>query len=200
MAYTTTNPTGIVVSRVGKAPVPVPQKVTVTVKGDAAAVDVTVKGPLGTLQRTFKGVGFEQKDGAVHVRANDNTRSGKALHGLGRNLLHNMIVGVTDGYKRELDVVGVGFKIELVGQQLKFNIGFSHPVVYELPKLVSAKIDKQTHLELTSIDKELLGQTAADIRSLRKPEPYKGKGVRYTTEKVRQKAGKAGGKGGVKKK
>jgi len=110
-----------------------------------------------------------------------------------------MVQGVSDGYKRELDVIGVGFRVEAVGQTLKFSIGFSHPVTYELPKTVAVAIEKQTHLTLTSADKELLGQTAANIRGLRPPEPYKGKGIRYSDEKVRQKAGKSGGKGGKKK-
>jgi len=185
----------IVLSRVGKAPVQIPAKVTVTVKGD----HVVVQGPLGKLERTFKGVTFEQQQGQVIVHPTEQTRTGKALHGLGRNLFRNMVQGVTAGYKRELDVLGVGFKVELVGQALKFSIGYSHQVNYVLPTEVQCKLDKATHLELTSIDKELLGQTAANIRALRTPEPYKGKGIRYSTEKVRQKAGKSGGKGGKKK-
>jgi len=185
----------IILSRVGKAPVPVPAKVTITVAGD----DVTVKGPLGQLSRKFKGVTFEQSADQVVVHANENTRTGKALHGLGRNLLRNMVQGVSQGYKRELDVVGVGFRIEAIGQALKFSIGFSHPVMYSLPTTVTAAIEKQTHLTLTSVDKEVLGQTAATIRGLRPPEPYKGKGIKYSDEVVRMKAGKSGGKGGKKK-
>ena len=185
----------IILSRVGKAPIPVPQKVTILVAGD----DVTVKGPLGSLHRTFKGVTFEQGDGQVVVHPTENNRTGKAMHGLGRNLLRNMVQGVSQGYKRELDVVGVGFRVEAIGQALKFSIGFSHPVMFALPVEVTCKIEKQTHLELTSVDKELLGQTAATIRGLRPPEPYKGKGIKYTDEVVRMKAGKSGGKGGKKK-
>ncbi len=185
----------IVLSRVGKAPVQIPAKVTIAVKGD----DVTVQGPLGKLERTFKGVTFEQQQGAVVVHPLDQTRSGKALHGLGRNLFRNMVQGVTVGYKKELDVIGVGFKVEMVGQALKFSIGFSHQVNFVLPALIQCRLEKGTHLELTSIDKEVLGQTAANIRGLRAPEPYKGKGIRYSDEKVRQKAGKSGGKGGKKK-
>jgi large subunit ribosomal protein L6 len=192
---TTETTAKITLSRVGKAPVALPAKVTVAVAGD----DVTVKGPLGQLTRTFKGVTFEQATGQVLVHPTENTRTGKALHGLGRNLLRNMVQGVSEGYKRELDVIGVGFRVEAVGQTLKFSIGFSHPVTYELPKTVAVAIEKQTHLTLTSADKELLGQTAANIRGLRPPEPYKGKGIRYSDEKVRQKAGKSGGKGGKKK-
>jgi len=184
-----------VASRVGKAPVQLPPKVTVAISGDV----VTVTGPLGVLTRTFKGVTFEQGDGKIVVHPVDQTRTGKALHGLGRNLLRNMVQGVAAGYKKELDVIGVGFKVEQSGQALKFSIGRSHAVHFALPAAVQCKIEKLTHLELTSIDKELLGQTAANIRGLRAPEPYKGKGIRYTNEKVRQKAGKAGGKGGKKK-
>lgn len=185
----------IVLSRVGKAPVELPAKVSVVVKGEL----VTVQGPLGKLERTFKGVTFEQQAGQIVVHPVDNTRSGKALHGLGRNLLRNMVVGVSTGYKRELDVIGVGFKVELVGQAIKLAIGYSHPVNFALPAGVSCKVDKGTHIELTSTDKEVLGQAAATLRGLRAPEPYKGKGIRYTNEKVRQKAGKSGGKGGKKK-
>ncbi|MBM4341968.1 MAG: 50S ribosomal protein L6 [Deltaproteobacteria bacterium] len=184
-----------VVSRVGKAPVALPPKVTVAVAGDV----VTVKGPLGTLVRTFKGVTFEQQAGQILVHPVENTRTGKALHGLGRNLLRNMVQGVTAGYKKELDVQGVGFKVEQIGQALKLSVGYSHPVHFVLPKGVECKIDKLTHIELTSTDKELLGQTAATLRSIRSPEPYKGKGIRYSGEKVRQKAGKSGGKGAKKK-
>ena len=184
-----------IVSRVGKAPVALPAKVNVAINGDT----VTVKGPLGQLTRTFKGVTFEEKSGQILVHALEETRQGKALHGLGRNLFRNMVQGVSAGYKRELDVIGVGYRVEAIGQSLKFSIGFSHPVLFALPKGVECKIEKQTHLELTSTDKEMLGQVAANIRGLRPPEPYKGKGIRYTEEKVRQKAGKSGGKGGKKK-
>ena len=185
----------VVVSRVGKAPIPVPEKVTVAINAET----VTVKGPLGALTRTFKGVRFEEKAGILSVHALEETRTGKALHGLGRNLLRNMVQGVSAGYKRELDVIGVGYRVEAIGQALKFSIGYSHPVLFPLPDGVACKIEKQTHLELTGVDKEMLGQVAANIRSLRPPEPYKGKGIRYTDEKVRQKAGKSGGKGGKKK-
>lgn len=192
-----TNPatSKIVLSRVGKAPVELPAKVTFSVQGD----DVTVQGPLGKLQRTFKGVTFEQQSNQILVHPTETTRTGKAMHGLGRNLLRNMVVGVSQGYKRELDVVGVGFKVELVGQAIKLAIGYSHPVNFVLPAGVNCKIEKGTHIELTSTDKEVLGQAAATLRSLRTPEPYKGKGIRYSDEKVRQKAGKSGGKGGKKK-
>ena len=195
MSENTTATNKVVLSRVGKAPVELPAKVTFSVQGDL----VTVQGPLGKLQRTFKGVTFEQQANQVLVHPTETTRSGKAMHGLGRNLLRNMVVGVSQGYKRELDVIGVGFKVELIGQAIKLSIGYSHPVNFVLPAGVQCKIDKGTHIELTSTDKELLGQSAATLRSLRTPEPYKGKGIRYSDEKVRQKAGKSGGKGGKKK-
>ena len=184
-----------VVSRVGKAPVALPPKVTVAIKDDI----VTVTGPLGKLTRTFKGVRFEEKSGVMLVHALEETRTGKAMHGLGRNLFRNMVQGVSAGYKRELDVIGVGYRVEAIGRALKFSIGYSHPVLFPLPDGIECAIEKQTHLALTGVDKEMLGQVAANIRSLRPPEPYKGKGIRYTGEKVRQKAGKSGGKGGKKK-
>jgi large subunit ribosomal protein L6 len=185
----------IILSRVGKAPVIVPEKVAVTIQGD----HVNVKGPLGVLERTFVGVTFEQGSGVIVVHPVDNTRKGKALHGLGRNLLRNMVEGVSAGYKRELDVIGVGFRTELAGQTLRLSIGYSHPVLFTFPPQVQCAVEKLTHLILTSVDKEMLGQVAANLRGLRPPEPYKGKGIRYTGEVVRQKAGKAGGKGGKKK-
>ncbi len=195
MSENTTAANKVVLSRVGKAPVELPAKVTFSVQGDV----VTVQGPLGKLQRTFKGVTFEQQANQVLVHPTETTRSGKAMHGLGRNLLRNMVVGVSQGYKRELDVIGVGFKVELIGQAIKLSIGYSHPVNFVLPAGVQCKIDKGTHIELTSTDKELLGQSAATLRALRTPDPYKCKGIRYSDEKVRQKAGKSGGKGGKKK-
>ncbi|HAN32128.1 MAG TPA: 50S ribosomal protein L6 [Myxococcales bacterium] len=178
-------------SRIGKAPVPVPSGTTVTVQGD----DVTVKGPKGTLSRSFKGVTFEQSGSDVIVHPKDTSRSGKALHGLGRALLNNMVIGCAEGFKRELDVQGVGFRIDQKGSDLVFQVGFSHNVSYTLPAGVKGKVEKQTHLILESCDKELIGQTAASIRSIRPPEPYKGKGIRYTDEVVRRKAGKSGAKG-----
>lgn len=180
----------IVLSRIGKAPVAVPKGVTVTING----AEVTVKGPKGTLNRVFNGVSFEQSGEEVIVHPADNTRSGKALHGLGRALLNNMVQGCAVGFKRELDVQGVGFRIDQKGNDLVFQVGFSHNVTFTVPSGVKAKVEKQTHLILESCDKELIGQTAASIRAIRPPEPYKGKGIRYTDEVVRRKAGKSGGK------
>mgnify|MGYP002630058690 CR=1 FL=1 len=180
----------IVLSRVGKAPVDLPKGVTVVVDGET----VTVKGPRGALVRTFTGVTFAIEPALIRVTATSHSQQGKALHGLGRALLRNMVIGVSDGFKRELDVKGVGFRVEAAGQNLTLSIGFSHPVYFEVPVGVSAKIENQTHVVLESIDKELIGETAARIRGLRPPEPYKGKGIQYTGEKVRRKAGKSGGK------
>jgi len=180
----------IVLSRIGKAPVAVPKGVTVTIAG----ADVTVKGPKGTLSRVFAGVTFEQDGGQIVVHPENTARSGKAMHGLGRALLANMVVGVSTGYKRELDVKGVGFRIDQKGNDLVFQVGFSHTVSYTLPAGVKAKVEGQTHLVLESCDKELIGQSAASIRAIRPPEPYKGKGIRYSDEVVRRKAGKSGKK------
>jgi large subunit ribosomal protein L6 len=180
----------IVLSRIGKQPVDLPKGVTVAVDGQ----DVTVKGPKGTLKRSFKGVSIAIEGDKAIVEPESHSKTGKAMHGLGRALLRNMVVGVADGYKRELDVKGVGFRCELAGQKLTLNIGFSHVVVFQLPTGVSGRVENQTHLVLESVDKELIGETAARIRGLRPPEPYKGKGIQYTGEVIRRKAGKSGGK------
>ena len=180
----------IVLSRIGKAPVAVPAGVTVTISG----ADVTVKGGKGSLSRKFVGVSFEQDGNTVTVHPTTTSRAGKALHGLGRALINNMIIGVSAGYKRELDVKGVGFRIDQKGNDLVFQVGFSHTVAYTVPAGVKAKVEGQTHLVLESCDKELVGQCAASIRAIRPPEPYKGKGIRYSDEVVRRKAGKSGGK------
>ncbi len=180
----------VVLSRIGKAPVALPKGVSVAVDGE----QVTVKGPKGSLVRTFKGVSFEVGADSVNVHAEGHTKQGKALHGLGRALLRNMVVGVSEGYKRELDVKGVGFRADLSGQLLTLSIGYSHPVTFTIPQGVTGKVENQTHLVLESTDKELIGETAARIRGLRPPEPYKGKGIQYTGEKIRRKAGKSGGK------
>ena len=177
----------VILSRIGKQPVVVPDKVAVTIDGES----VTVKGPKGSLQRDFVGVTFEQGDGSVLVNPEDTTRAGKALHGLGRAMLQNMVTGVSTGYKRTLEVVGVGYRMDTTGKTLKLSVGFSHPVFYVLPDLVDVNLDSQTKITLSSIDKELLGQTAAQIRGFKPPEPYKGKGIRYSGEVVRRKAGKS---------
>lgn len=177
-------------SRIGKQPVALPKGVTVKLDGG----HVTVKGPKGELSREFFDVTITESEQALVVAASGQSKREKAMHGLARALLNNMVTGVSTGYSRSLEVQGVGYRIESVGKQLKFSVGFSHPVMFDVPAGITAKVDSQTKLTLTSIDKELIGQVAAKIRAIRPPEPYKGKGIRYSGEHVRRKAGKAAGK------
>jgi len=179
-------------SRIGNAPVAVPNGVDVTV----ADGTVTVKGPKGTLSRDIPGdIEIRQDDGTLtFVRPNDERRN-KALHGLTRSLVNNMVVGVTDGYRKELEIVGVGYRAEAQGSNgLRLNLGFSHPVNVTAPDGITFEVPQPTQVVVAGIDKEVVGQVAANIRSIRKPEPYKGKGVRYAGERVLRKAGKAGKK------
>jgi large subunit ribosomal protein L6 len=179
-------------SRIGKAPVTVPAGVDVTV----ADGHVTVKGPKGSLSRPIPGdIEIHQEDGALtFVRPNDE-RKNKALHGLTRSLVNNMVIGVTDGYKKQLEIVGVGYRAEAQGANaLRLNLGFSHPVNVTAPDGITFEVPVPTQVVVSGIDKEVVGQVAANIRSIRKPEPYKGKGVRYAGERVLRKAGKAGKK------
>jgi large subunit ribosomal protein L6 len=155
---------------------------------------VTIKGPKGELTRDMiEGITVSTDDGVVNVsRADDETRS-KSLHGLYRSLVYNMVIGVTEGFSKELDIVGVGYRAAAQGKnKLDLSLGFSHPVVFEAPDGIEFVVPQPTRVEVHGIDKQLVGQVAADIRSIRKPEPYKGKGVRYVGEHVRRKAGKAG--------
>jgi large subunit ribosomal protein L6 len=174
-------------SRIGKRPVALPDKVSVNIDGK----NVSVKGPKGQLQRTFTGVRFEQVDNTIVVYSSLETKHGKALHGLGRALLQNMVTGVSVGYKKELKVVGVGYRIDLSGSTLTLQVGYSHQVKFNLPTGVKGDVQGQTALTLESIDKQLVGEVAAQIRSIRPPEPYKGKGIRYADEYIRRKAGKS---------
>ncbi len=176
-------------SRIGKSPVPVPAGVEVKVSGS----DVTVKGAKGTLERSFDSrMSFNIDEGTVEVvRANDE-RDTRALHGLSRALLHNMVVGVSEGYKKDLEMVGVGYRASLKGKSLELLVGFSHPVQIEAPAGIDFEVPENTKISVSGIDKQLVGQVAADIRKVRPPEPYKGKGIRYVGEHVRRKAGKAG--------
>lgn len=179
-------------SRIGKLPIPIPDKVVVTING----LDITVKGPLGELTQAIKPVIKASLEGQelVLTRA-DESRQTRAYHGLYRSLIHNMVVGVSAGFKRELDVIGVGYKIELKGAAIEFQLGYSHPILFPLPTGVTATVDvKANHIVLKCHDKHLIGQVAANMRALREPEPYKGKGVKYTEETIRRKAGKAAGK------
>lgn len=183
-------------SRIGKAPIAIPEKVEVSV--DKHNV-ITVKGPKGELKEPINpDLKVEVADGEILVKRPTDQIRHRALHGLNRALIANMIEGVTNGYKKELDLVGVGFRAAVQGQLLDMSIGYSHNVVFELPKEVKGAAEmvkgQPPRITLESIDKQLLGQVAAKIRSLRKPEPYKGKGIRYSNEVVRRKAGKAAAK------
>jgi large subunit ribosomal protein L6 len=176
-------------SRIGKKPIPVPKGVTVSVRTDG----VEVKGPKGTLKQIVPpGVTFEVK-GAELVATPDgpDPALGK-FHGLARSLMANAVEGVTNGFKRELDIVGVGYRAEVKGKQVVFALGYSHAVVFDIPAGIDIAIDKQTHITVTGIDRQLVGQVAANIRRLRKPDPYKQKGVRYTGEVLKKKVGKTG--------
>jgi large subunit ribosomal protein L6 len=177
-------------SRIGKQPVPVPENVTVTIKGS----EVTVKGPQGELKRHFDpDMKIEQDGGQVVVSRPTDQRRHRALHGLTRALINNMVIGVNEGYERRLEIIGTGYRAEMQGEDLKLSLGYSHDIVVVPPPGVKFQIEERGKLIiLTSADKELIGQVAADIRKLRPPEPYQGKGIRYLGEYVRQKAGKAG--------
>ena len=179
-------------SRIGKIPVALPAGVDVTV----ADGSVTVKGPKGTLSRVIPGaIEISQSDGALNFARPNDERKSKALHGLTRSLVNNMVVGVTDGFTKNLEIVGVGYRAEAQGaNSLRLNLGFSHPVTVQAPDGISFTVPVPTEIIVSGIDKEIVGQVAANIRSIRKPEPYKGKGVRYAGERVLRKAGKAGKK------
>ena len=178
-------------SRIGKKPITIPKGVTVKVLDGA----VEVQGPKGKLKQAFPaGINFELADGHLQAkRATDNPELGK-FHGLARSLVANAVIGVTDGFKRELDIVGVGYRAELKGKQVIFALGYSHAVVFDIPAGIDVAIDKQTHITVTGVDRQLVGQVAANIRRLRKPDPYKQKGVRYMGEVLKKKAGKTGAK------
>lgn len=174
-------------SRIGKLPVTIPAGVNVNISG----LDVTVKGPLGQLSRTFKGVMIAQKDSAIEVKPASGSRQDRAFWGLTRSLLNNMVLGVSSGFKRELQINGVGYRAEVKGNAVVFNLGHSHPIEFPMPEGVKIQVEKQTTVFVSGIDKQAVGQTAARIRALRPPEPYKGKGVKYAEETIRRKAGKA---------
>lgn len=177
-------------SRIGRLPIPVPTGVDVTIDG----ANVTVKGPKGTLNHTIVSpIALEKADdGTLQVTRPNEERESRALHGLTRTLVHNMVVGVTEGYSKGLEIVGVGYRVAAKGSDLEFSLGFSHPVVVHPPEGITFVVDSPTALRVEGIDKQLVGETAANIRKLRKPEPYKGKGVRYAGENVRRKVGKTG--------
>jgi len=177
------------VSRVGKQPIEVPSGVSV-MQDDR---NVLVKGPKGTLnQRIPAGISLEIGDGRVQVNRADDTKDSRALHGLTRALVANMVLGVTQPWFKELEIQGVGYRAEVGGKQLKLALGFSHPVVMAIPEGLSVSVDRNVILRIEGIDRQQVGQFAADVRAIRPPEPYKGKGVRYLNERVRRKVGKAG--------
>jgi large subunit ribosomal protein L6 len=178
-------------SRIGKKPIPIPAGVKIQVSDGA----VEVQGPKGKLLQALPpGIVFKQEDATLVARTVREDRELGKFHGLARSLVANAVVGVTQGFKRELDIVGVGYRAELKGKQVQFALGYSHPVVFDIPAGIDVVIDKQTHVTVTGIDRQLVGQVAADIRRLRKPDPYKQKGVRYTGEVLKKKAGKTGAK------
>jgi large subunit ribosomal protein L6 len=174
-------------SRVGKSPIPVPSGVDVTVNG----ADVTVKGPKGTLSRTVPGaMAIRQEGDTLVVERPDDERKSRALHGLVRSLVNNMVVGVSQEFSKELEIIGTGYRAALQGSTLDLSLGFSHPVKVDAPEGITFEVPVPTRIVIRGIDKEQVGQVAADIRAIRKPEPYKGKGVRYLGEHVARKAGK----------
>ena len=177
-------------SRIGKLPVPVPAGVDVTIDGQV----VSVKGPKGTLSHTVVDpITVEKGDGVLDVKRPDDSRDSKALHGLSRTLINNMVLGVTEGYEKKLEIVGVGYRVLSKGPtKLEFQLGYSHPIIFDAPEGITFTTDGPTKLGVVGIDKQLVGEVAANIRKLRKPEPYKGKGVRYAGENIRRKVGKAG--------
>lgn len=178
-------------SRIGKAPINVPDKVEVTIDGQT----VTVKGPKGSLTHTFRPEVKITRDGNVlTVERIDEERQSRSLHGLSRTLLNNMVVGVSQGFERQLEMVGVGYRAAQKGSSIEIQVGYSHPVVVNPPPGVELAVEQNTKIFIRGADKEAVGQVAANIRAFRKPEPYKGKGIKYAGERIRRKAGKSGKK------
>ncbi len=176
-------------SRIGKNPVPVPGGVTVELDGQT----VTVKGPKGTLSHVVaEPIKVAQSDGVIEVTRPDDERLSKSLHGLSRTLIANMVIGVTEGYSKTLEISGTGYRVVPKGQGLEFSLGFSHPVQVDAPEGITFAVEGPTKFTVSGTDKQLVGEVAANIRKLRKPDPYKAKGIRYSGEQIRRKAGKAG--------
>lgn len=177
-------------SRIGKKPIEVPNGVTISRDGDV----IKVKGPKGELQQKLvSNISVELKENEVIVTRPDDTKQNKSLHGLTRALIQNMVTGVTASYSKTLDIVGVGYRAELKGNNLLLNIGYSHPIYFMPPEGVTIEVPTQTQIVISGSDKQLVGQVAAKIRSIRKPEPYKGKGIKYSDEMIQRKAGKTAG-------
>ena len=182
-------------SRIGRMPIAVPTGVDVSIDGR----NVTVKGPKGSLSRELHPEMIVARDGdSIVVSRPSEAKTHKQLHGLTRTLVNNMVVGVTEGYRKPLEITGVGYRAALVGRKLQMNLGYSHPVDIDPPAGITFEVESPTKLAVVGIDKELVGEIAARVRASRKPEPYKGKGVRYAGEQIRRKAGKAGKIGGKK--
>ena len=178
-------------SRIGKKPIALPKGVSVKIAADA----VEVQGPKGKLRQPLPpGIVFAQDDGALVAKLAREDDELRKFHGLARSLVANAVAGVTDGFKKELDIVGVGYRAELKGKQVHFALGYSHPVIFDIPNGIDIAVDKQTHITVTGVDRQLVGQVAANIRRMRKPDPYKQKGVRYTGEVLKKKVGKTGAK------
>jgi large subunit ribosomal protein L6 len=179
------------VSRIGKQPIVMPKGVSLTIENDVA----TVKGPKGILTQAISpDIIVEQEEGQVLVKRNSDAKQYRALHGLTRALLANMVNGVTNGFEKKLELVGVGYRAQMQGKKLVISIGFSHPVEIDPPEGIEFEVPAVTKITVKGIDKQLVGNTAAHIRAIRKPEPYKGKGIKYENETIRRKVGKAGGK------
>jgi large subunit ribosomal protein L6 len=176
-------------SRIGKKPIAIPKGVTVKVDGNT----VDVKGPKGQLRQPLPpGISAALEDGQLVTKKSGESRELNAFHGLARSLVNNAVTGVTEGFKKELDIVGVGYRAELKGKQVVLALGYSHPINFDIPAGIDIAVEKQTHLTVTGVDRQLVGQVAANLRRLRKPDPYQQKGVRYTGEQLKKKAGKTG--------
>ena len=178
-------------SRIGNSPIPIPSGVTVKIDGNTSVV----KGPKGEhTQHIPEGLGFEEKDGVLTISRPNESKTVKARHGLVRALVANQIVGVTEGFVKKLEIIGVGYRAAVKGKVLDLQLQFSHPVEYPIPAGIAINCPDNTHIDVSGVDKQQVGQVAAEIRAYRKPEPYKGKGIRYVGEEVLRKAGKAAGK------
>ena len=177
-------------SRIGKLPIEIPAGVTITVDGHI----ITVKGPKGELtQQSSPNVTISQDNGVFSVARKDETKKARSEHGLIRSLVNNMVIGVTKGFEKQLELNGVGYKVEIQGTNIKFALGFSHDVIYKVPQDIQVSVDRNK-ISVSGISKQRVGQVAAEIRALKKPEPYKGKGIKYIDEQILRKAGKAGSK------
>jgi large subunit ribosomal protein L6 len=176
-------------SRIGKKPIAIPKGVTVKIDGNA----IDVKGPKGQMRQALPpGVNPAMEDGHLVAKKEGEARELSKFHGLARSLMNNAVQGVVDGWKKELDIVGVGYRAEMKGKQLVLALGYSHPIVFEVPNGIDVAVEKQTHITVTGVDRQLVGQVAANLRRLREPDPYQQKGVRYTGEVLKKKAGKTG--------